>query len=59
MNECDGPVFKTKHFSDGSAIVVTERGILLLSPVTKYEVGLPIKDLDRDEEARLTAELTP
>jgi hypothetical protein len=50
---------RTEYFSDGSAIVVTERGILLLRPVARYEVGLPTKGLDRDEEARLTAEPDP
>jgi hypothetical protein len=35
---------KTEYFSDGSAIVVTEQGVLLLSPVAKYEVKLPTKE---------------
>jgi hypothetical protein len=38
------PMFKTEYFSDGSAIVVTERGILLLSPMAKYEVKLSTND---------------
>jgi hypothetical protein len=32
--------FKTRYFSDGSAIIVTERGILLLERRAEYEVKL-------------------
>jgi hypothetical protein len=38
MSEDDRPMLNTEYFPDGSAIVVTERGILLLGPVAKYEV---------------------
>lgn len=38
IGDDDSPVFKTEYFPDGSAIVVTERGILLVESVAKYEV---------------------
>ena len=34
------PRFKTRYFSDKSAIIVTERGILLLERRAEYEVKL-------------------
>jgi hypothetical protein len=40
----DRPIFKTEYFPDGSAIVVTERSILLLEPVAEYEVKLPTNE---------------
>lgn len=30
--------FKTRYFADGSAIIVTEKGIILIESVARYEV---------------------
>jgi hypothetical protein len=33
--------FQTQYFSDGSAIIVTERGLVLVDRPVEYEVKLP------------------
>lgn len=41
MKEEDCPIFKTEYFPDGSAIIVTERGIVLVEKTAEYEVSSP------------------
>jgi len=38
------PGFETEYFSDGSAIIVTERGILLVESRVEYQVNSPDHD---------------
>jgi hypothetical protein len=37
---------KTRYFSDGSAIIVTEKGITLIESVGRYEVRPQSKELE-------------